>query len=128
MQSTPAPNATAMLPSPDEYEISPAALKALLDDDSAPDIRLVDCREEEEFAICRIDGAELIPLSVFGELGPKRLVSADDERPIGVYCHHGMRSMSATIFLRNKGRTDVWSLAGGIELWSKDIDPSVPRY
>lgn len=114
-----------MLPSPDNYEIAPADLKALLDDDSAPEIRLVDCREEDEFAICRIEGAELIPLSVFAATAPPRLI---DSGPVVVYCHHGMRSMNATMFLRDKGLDTVWSLAGGIDLWSMEIDESVPRY
>lgn len=117
-----------MLPSPDDYEIAPADLKALLDDESAPEIRLIDCREEDEFAICRIEGAELIPLSVFGAVAPPRLIGSGDERPVIVYCHHGMRSLNATMFLRQNGRAEVWSLSGGINLWSKEIDASVPRY
>ncbi len=118
----------SMLPPDDELEIAPAELAALRDDPAAPSIRLIDCREEDEFALCRIEGAELIPLSRFAEMAPARLLRSDDPRPLVVYCHHGMRSMHATIFLRERGRKEVWSLAGGIDLWSRAVDPGVIRY
>lgn len=117
-----------MLPSPDTCEISPAELATLRDDTAAPAIRLVDCREEDEFALCRIDGAELIPLSRFGEEATRKLLRGEDPRPVVVYCHHGMRSMRATLFLRERGLAQTWSLSGGIDLWSRQIDPEVPRY
>ena len=117
-----------MLPSLDEYEISPAAYAILRADPSAPEFRLVDCREEDEYALCRIEGAELIPLSNFAEEATRKILRSDDPRPVVVYCHHGMRSMHATVFLRERGRSDVWSLAGGIDLWSRQIDSDVPRY
>ena len=117
-----------MLPSPDDYEITPAAFAIQRSDPDAPEIRLIDCREEDEFALCRIDGAELFPLSRFAVDAPTRLLQADEERPVVVYCHHGMRSMHATVFLREKGKKNVWSLSGGIDLWSQMIDPKVPRY
>ena len=50
------------------------------------------------------------------------------EQPIVVYCHHGVRSLYVTVALRRLGFQDVRSLAGGIDLWSRDIDASVPRY
>ena len=111
-----------MLPSTEEYEITAVDLEPVLGE-----VRLVDCREEDEFALCRISGAELIPLSRFAELAPG-LLSSGDERPVVVYCHHGMRSMNATQFLKQKGLEKVWSLAGGIDHWSVAIDPAVPRY
>lgn len=117
-----------MLPSPDDYEISPAAFAILRHDPDAPEVRLIDCREEDEFAHCRIEGAELIPLSRFGEEALRKIVQSGDPRPVVVYCHHGMRSMHATLFLRQHGKKETWSLAGGIDLWSQQIDPAVPRY
>lgn len=117
-----------MLPSPDNHEITPAELAILLHDPGVPEIRLVDCREEDEFALCRIEGAELIPLSRFAEEATRKLLDSGETRPIVVYCHHGMRSMNATFFLRQKGMANTWSLAGGIDLWSRQIDPGVPRY
>lgn len=116
-----------MFPSPDEFEITPNELQSLLRDDSAPAFHLLDCREEEEFAICKIEGAVLIPLSRFAEGAPEFLKD-DDELPAVVYCHHGMRSKNATFFLRQKGFARVWSLAGGIDLWSSQFDSNVPRY
>ncbi len=116
-----------MLPPAEDFEITPAALKALRADNESPELLLIDCREEDEFALCRIEGGELFPLSRFAELSPS-ILSPEDARPIIVYCHHGMRSMNATLFLREKGRKAVWSLSGGIDQWSSEIDPSVPRY
>lgn len=119
-----------MFPREDDYEITVEKTAELLkSDDEAAKFLLVDCREEDEFAYCHIEGAELIPLSRFAELATARLLPAsEDETPIVVYCHHGMRSLSATQFLRQKGRHKVWSLRGGIDAWSNEIDPSVPRY
>lgn len=116
-----------MLPSPEDFEITPAALNELRQSPEAPAFRLIDCREEDEFSFCRIEGAELFPLSSFGD-APARLLAGDDDKAIIIYCHHGMRSMNATLFLRERGKAEVWSLAGGIELWSTKIDPTVPRY
>lgn len=115
-----------MIPSPDEYEITPAELQQLRESEEAPAFRLVDCREEDEYALCRIEGGELIPLSRFAEEALPKL--SGETRPVFVYCHHGMRSMNATLFLRERGLKQVWSLAGGIDLWSSQIDPEVPRY
>ncbi len=117
------------LPDPAEtLEVEPSEIKQLLDSGGEePGFRLVDCREEDEFALCRIEGGELIPLSVFAEQATARLGEARGE-PIVVYCHHGMRSLQATQFLRAKGFEETFSLRGGIDLWSAEVDPSVPRY
>lgn len=118
-----------MLPSTENFEITPTELQSILADDSGETIRLIDCREEDEYSFCKIEGSELIPLSRFGEEAPRKLLSGEGEpRPVIVYCHHGMRSMNATQFLRQRGLDRVWSLAGGIDLWSTQIDPDVPRY
>jgi len=111
-----------MLPSTEENEITAADLQPILEE-----VRLIDCREDDEFAHCRIEGADLVPLSRFAELSLS-ILSPDDERPVVVYCHHGMRSMNATQYLRQRGLEKVWSLAGGIDHWSITIDPDVPRY
>lgn len=116
---------TDPLPPIEDFEITPGKLLPLLNSQPAG-IRLIDCREEDEFAICRIEGADLMPLSRFAEEAPRRLQS--ETLPIVVYCHHGMRSLQATNFLRNQGIEKVWSLNGGIDRWSLEIDESVPRY
>jgi len=115
-----------LLPSADESaEISVGQLKAILDSGDPP-IRLVDCREEDEWQLCRIEGAALTPLSNFADQISGWDVA--DLRAIIVYCHHGMRSLQATQFLRAKGHAQTFSLAGGIDAWSTKIDPTVSRY
>ena len=85
---------------------------------------LLDVREPYEFEIARIDGADLIPL---GEL-PARLQELDRSKEIFVICHSGMRSERAAEFLRSAGFPEVANVAGGIDAWSREIDPDVPRY
>ena len=109
---------------PLQTEIGPEELKELLDDGRSP--RLIDCREDDEWHTCRIEGAQLIPLSQFAELAPATL--GDKAQHLVVYCHHGMRSMRATLWLRQQGFHQTQSLRGGIDLWSELIDPAVPRY
>lgn len=113
-----------MSPQPLETEIGPEELAALMESGTPP--RLVDCREDDEWHICRIEGAQLIPLSNFAEFAPARLT--DKEQHLVVYCHHGVRSMRATHWLRHQGYRQTQSLRGGIDLWSEMIDPAVPRY
>ena len=84
---------------------------------------LLDVRNEWEHALVRLPDQALIPLH---EL-PDRLDELPKDVPIVAYCHHGVRSLSAAALLRNAGY-DARSLAGGIDLWSRLIDPSVPRY
>jgi adenylyltransferase/sulfurtransferase len=104
--------------------ISIQAAKVLLD--SRIPLRLVDVREVDEFAICRIPAAELIPLSGFAEQYPDRLPNREER--ILFYCHHGMRSMRAAEYLAQRGYTNVSSLNGGIDAWAQEVDPSIARY
>lgn len=115
-----------MLPPTDTLEITCAELAALREPGAGIPIRLVDCRELDEWDICHIEGAELCPLSTFAEQGPKRY--ADETLPIIIYCHHGVRSGNAAHFLRKRGTKNVWSLAGGIEEWACEIEPGMARY
>ena len=111
-------------PPEDEIEILPAEVAALRG--AGEPFALVDCREEDEWRVCRIEGAELIPLSRFAETARRRF--DDPAERIVIHCHHGMRSAQAAHFLRQCGLPQVWSMAGGIEAWSVEIDPEVPRY
>ena len=88
--------------------------------------RLIDCRQPDEWDICHLDGAQLVPLGEF----PYRLeaLKEDTERGVVVYCHHGMRSLRATAFLRENGVENVFSMAGGIDAWSRTVDPDVAQY
>jgi rhodanese-related sulfurtransferase len=117
-------NSGSAWPDDDELEISPAAVAAMRA--AGGEFTLVDCREEDEWQFCRIEGAELLPLSRFAETARRRL--RDPAQRVVVYCHHGMRSGQAAHFLRQCGLPRVWSMAGGIEAWSREIDPAVPRY
>lgn len=85
---------------------------------------LLDVREPFEFEMARIEGAHLIPL---GEL-PARWRELDREKEIFVLCHSGLRSERAAEFLRGSGCARVANVAGGIDAWSEEIDPDVPRY
>jgi rhodanese-related sulfurtransferase len=88
--------------------------------------RLLDCREPEEHAIARIEGAILIPLAEI----PERLAELEPWRdaPLVVHCHHGVRSLRVVRFLREKGFARAQSMRGGIEAWSTEVDRTVPRY
>jgi rhodanese-related sulfurtransferase len=86
---------------------------------------LLDCREGSEVATARIEGAIHIPMrevpARLGELGDKK------ER-IVVHCHHGGRSLRVMHFLRQQGFANAQNMAGGIDAWSLEIDPQIPRY
>lgn len=94
--------------------------------DAGEAVVLVDVRQPEEHAICRLEPSQLIPL---GELMRR---TDEVEAPAGamvvVYCHHGVRSLSGAAILQRAGLENVASLAGGIDAWSLRIDPNVPRY
>jgi rhodanese-related sulfurtransferase len=85
---------------------------------------LVDVREQWEFDLCRIPGAKLIPLGTI----PANLNAFLDAEEVICYCHHGMRSLDAAVWLRQQGVDSAKSMVGGIERWSAEIDPNVPRY
>jgi rhodanese-related sulfurtransferase len=105
-------------------EIDPTEVKALLD--QRADFILIDCRRQDEYKICRIEGAILIPMSD----APDRIEELEEhrERLIVVHCHGGIRSLKVTYWLRSQGFSQTQSMSGGIDAWSREIDPSVPRY
>ena len=92
----------------------------------APRPLVLDCRTAEEHAIAKIEGSVLIPMQELAE----RLSELEPWRdsPIIVHCHHGVRSLRVTHFLREKGFPQAQSMKGGIDAWSVEVDPSVPRY
>src|SRR5215210_8718400 len=98
-----------------ELEVSVQEAKELLT--SGADLRLIDCREPEEWALCRLPQAELLPLSSFGE--SYRSVLEDRGHPILIYCHHGVRSLHAAEYLAALGYENVRSIRGGIDAWSR---------
>jgi sulfur-carrier protein adenylyltransferase/sulfurtransferase len=102
--------------------ISAHELKRKLDAHEA--FELIDVREPFEYEIARIDGAKLIPLAEIGE----RTEELQREQPIVVHCHSGTRSAQAVRLLQQRGFRNVYNLEGGIDAWSDQIDPSVPKY
>lgn len=106
-------------------EISVEDTSALLQSDRGS-FRLIDCREQDEWDICHIEGAELMPLTRFGEEAAAKITQKDQR--IIIYCHHGMRSLRAASWLRQTGFDKVQSMAGGIAAWSDYVDPEMPRY
>jgi rhodanese-related sulfurtransferase len=106
----------------DDLQITPLEVKQKLDRGEA--FLLVDVREPWEHAHCRIEGAKLIPMGTI----PASLQSLDSGEEVICYCHHGMRSLDVAVWLRGQGVEKAKSLSGGIERWSAEIDPSVPRY
>ena len=110
------------LPDPDAgMELTPAQVAELLPAVQRGEIALIDCREDDEWRFNRIEGARLVPLSRFAEAAPPEL-------PAIVYCHHGMRSMQVAGFLSQRGFENLHNLSGGIDAWSREVDPKVPLY
>lgn len=86
---------------------------------------LLDVREPWEFQTASLPDSLLMPM---GEVASRAHQELDPDAPIVVLCHHGQRSLSVTMWLRNQGFDRAQSLAGGIDAWSRTIDPTVPRY
>jgi rhodanese-related sulfurtransferase len=105
-------------------EITPEAyLKLREDRANAP--TLLDVRETWEAETASIPGATLIPMSEFTSRAHAEL---DPDKSYVVLCHHGARSLSVSMWMRGQGFESVQSLSGGIDQWSRTIDPSIPRY
>jgi rhodanese-related sulfurtransferase len=105
-------------------EIDCHSVKQLVD--AGDEFLLLDCRETDEYELVRIDGAQLLPMSELmtrvGELEEHRAGR------VVVHCHHGGRSMRVAHWLRQQGFDQAQSMAGGIDRWAEQIDPSLARY
>ena len=106
----------------DDLQISPREVKERLD--HGEKLLLVDVREPHEHALCQIAGAILIPMGSI----PANLQKLDADEDVICFCHHGMRSLDVANWLRAQGVKSAKSMAGGIDRWSLEIDPQVPRY
>lgn len=104
-----------------DRNLSPAAVREHLADAGG---QLIDVREPWEYEHVHLPDAKLIPLA---EL-PSRLREINPDQPAIIYCHHGIRSWHAVCFLVENGFEQVFNLSGGIDAWSRDIDPALPRY
>ncbi|MEM8736936.1 MAG: rhodanese-like domain-containing protein [Planctomycetota bacterium] len=107
-----------------DWEVTPRQVKRALD--AGGPMVLLDVREPAELGLAAIAEAVVFPMSEI----KSRLVELDQyaEDRVVVVCHHGARSMQVAAFLRQQGFEEVHSMAGGIDLWSRDIDPEVARY
>jgi len=103
-------------------KIDPVTLKARLD--RGESVLILDVREPFEIALAPFPGATHIPM---GDV-PSRLTELDPDRETVVVCHHGVRSAQVAMYLAQMGFERVLNLAGGIDAWSEDADPSTPRY
>lgn len=116
-----------------DYEISPAELKQLLDAGTPAALSggqhtmfvLLDVREPWEYEAARIEGSTLMPM---GDIPGRAFQELDPEAHIVTVCHHGVRSLNVAVWLRNQGFESAQSLRGGIDAWSGEIDPAIPRY
>ncbi|MGI9072062.1 MAG: rhodanese-like domain-containing protein [Bryobacteraceae bacterium] len=110
---------------PVPLELSPREVRSRLS--RGDRLVFIDVREPEEFAVTRIAGAELVPMqSVPAEI--QRLKRLADDACLVILCHHGVRSLQIVSWFRQQRLDNCFSLAGGIDRWSREIDPTVPRY
>jgi len=108
-----------------DYEISTRDLKQLLTGADPENCVLLDVREPWEYEAAHIEGSTPIPM---GDIPARAFQELDPEAHIVTVCHHGVRSMNVAVWLRNQGFEKAQSLRGGIDAWSAEVDPAVPRY
>lgn len=104
-------------------ELGPAQLKTYLEGATESPL-LIDVREPWEYGVARIDGSRLVPLRQVSAL----LQELDRDTEVVMICHHGIRSRLAGRFLEQHGFGRVINLAGGIDAWAREVDPTVPVY
>jgi len=116
-----------MSETPLDPELSAEALHLLRQQPVNPTLPLIllDVREPWEYQTAHLTDSLLMPM---GEVTSRAHQELDPDQPIVVLCHHGARSLSVTMWLRQQGFEHAQSLAGGIEHWSRAIDPTIPRY
>lgn len=109
----------------EQYEVTPQEAQSRLVKGSGA--VLIDVREPEEFALAKVEGSQLVPMqTVPAQL--QKLEHLADENTLLVLCHHGVRSLQVVAWLRRQGVEDCYSVAGGIDRWSREVDSSVPQY
>lgn len=104
-----------------DYEITPEEVKRKLDQKEA--FTLLDVREPWEFETARMPEAKLLPM---GDVPSRAHQELDPDDQIVVVCHHGVRSMSVTAWLRQQGFERAQSMRGGIDAWARQIDTNIP--
>ena len=101
--------------------LSATQLKQMMD--AGLRFELIDVRTEQERAIAHIEGSRLLDQQLHDQL-----MGMSRDTPIVFQCHHGIRSQAAAEYFRNAGFMTLFNLTDGIDAWSRDVDPSVPRY
>jgi rhodanese-related sulfurtransferase len=110
-------------------QIRPSQLSTWLETARAHGEPLVlDVREPSELRVASVTADGFTLLSIPMGVVPPRLSELDPAQPVACLCHHGARSMQVATFLRARGFAHVANIAGGINAWSTELDPSVPRY
>ena len=104
--------------------IQPTELAAWLADERREKPLLLDVREPWEYERARIPGARLVPMREI----PARLGEIDAGKDVIAICHHGSRSAQVALFLEKNGYGKVHNLVGGVDAWSRTVDPAVPTY
>jgi rhodanese-related sulfurtransferase len=105
-------------------DVTATQLKEWLEDPSRDQPVLLDVREPWEYGKARIEGSQLVPMREI----PGRIAEIDEDKEVVAICHHGGRSMQVAMFLEKQGFKSVHNLRGGIDAWSRTVDPSVPTY
>jgi rhodanese-related sulfurtransferase len=105
-------------------QLNVTELSHWLSDPAQPRPQMLDVREPWEHQICRIDGADLVPMQRI----PAHAAALDPEQPIVCICHHGGRSAQVAMFLTRHGFGDVYNLAGGVDAWARQVDRSMATY
>jgi rhodanese-related sulfurtransferase len=105
-------------------QISAGQLAAWLADTGRHKPLLLDVREPWEWERARIEGSQHVPMREV----PARLEEIDPEREVVAICHHGGRSQQVAMFLEKNGFSKVHNLQGGVDAWSRTVDPAVPLY
>ena len=109
----------------EQYEITPQEAQNRLVKGSGA--VLIDVREPEEFTLAKVEGSQLIPMQTI----PARLQELEqmaDGNTLLMLCHHGVRSLQVVAWLRRQGVEDCYSVSGGIDRWSREVDARVPQY
>lgn len=105
-------------------QITPAQLRAWLEDAGRSPPRLLDVREQWEYDIVHLDGSVHMPMQTV----PVRRTELAPDEDIVVICHHGGRSQQVAMFLDRTGHQRVYNLAGGVDAWAREVDASMSRY
>lgn len=109
---------------PPVLELTPTEFRRRWPNADSAGVVLLDVREPHELALAKVREAIHIPMREV----PARLDELDPATPLVVMCHSGGRSRRVAEFLATNGFEEIYNLAGGIDAWAEQLDPSVPRY